>query len=106
MNSTDMSDSMPQTPTSGDLLRIERKVDRLAEAMEQLIRVEERQSNQGIRLGSLEKDLAATEAKLDAVDKKVDQWINRGIGVWAVAVSLWAFIQYAESHGWITLGVK
>jgi hypothetical protein len=30
---------------------------------------------------------------VNRVDRKVDQWVNRGIGVWAVAVVLFAVMQ-------------
>jgi Mg2+ and Co2+ transporter CorA len=100
------SDFTPMDSSNSDLMRIERKVDKLTEAMQQLIRVEERQSNQGIRLGDCEKELITINARLEAVDKKVDQWVNRGIGVWALAVTLWALFEFATSHGLIALGVK
>ena len=81
--------------TMQDFARLEEKVDRLAAAIEKLVLIEERQATQGARLGALEQRCAANEAANLAVDRKVDQWVNRGIGVWAIAgvifalVSLW-----------------
>lgn len=109
MNSDLESTPMPLEPvsvTSADFNRLERKVDKMADALQQLVRVEERQTNQGVRIGETEKELVTLATKIDAIDKKVDQWINRGIGVWAVAVTLWAVFEFATSHGMILLGGK
>ena len=81
------------TPDTADLLRIERKVDRLSDAVEKLVLIEERQTTQGGRIGLVEQRLAALEASLQATDRKVDMWINRGIGVWALAATLFAILK-------------
>lgn len=65
--------------------RLESKVDRLTEAVQKLVLVEERQLTQGQRIGDVEKDIEAIKTKVELVDKKVDSWINRGVGVWAAA---------------------
>ena len=78
------------TPDTADLLRIERKVDRLSDAVEKLVLIEERQTTQGGRIGAIEQRVAACEASQQATDRKVDMWINRGIGVWALAATLLA----------------
>ena len=80
-------------PDTADLLRIERKVDRLSDAVEKLVLIEERQTTQGGRIGLVEQRLAALEASLQATDRKVDMWINRGIGVWALAATLFAILK-------------
>lgn len=80
-------------PESEDLLRIERKVDRLSEAVEKLVLIEERQTTQGGRIGLVEQRVAALEAKQDTTDRKVDMWINRGIGVWALAATGFAIFK-------------
>lgn len=76
-----------------DFRRLEQKVDRLTDAIQRLIIIEERQSTMGERIGSLESKTAVHETFLHRVDKKVDQWVNRGMGVWAVAVALLAMLQ-------------
>lgn len=81
------------TPDTADLLRIERKVDRLSDAVEKLVLIEERQTTQGGRIGLVEQRTAALEASLRATDRKVDMWINRGIGVWALAATLFAVLK-------------
>ena len=78
---------------SADVKRLESKVDKLTDAVMRLIVIEERQTTQGERIGSCETKLAATEVTVNRVDRKVDQWVNRGIGVWAVAVVLFAVMQ-------------
>jgi hypothetical protein len=69
--------------------RLEGKVDKLTEAITQLVRVEERQITQGGRIASLEDRATKTEANWQATDRKLDQWINRGVGVWGVVVAVW-----------------
>lgn len=69
--------------------RLEGKVDKLTDAITQLVRVEERQITQGVRLASLEERATKGEANWQATDRKLDQWVNRGIGVWGVVVLVW-----------------
>jgi hypothetical protein len=71
------------------LKRLDEKVDRLTEAITQLVRVEERQVSQGQRLVNLEARATTSEANWQATDRKLDSWINRGIGVWGVVVAVW-----------------
>jgi len=68
-----------------DLKRIEVKVDRLTEAIQKLIVFEERQNTQGERIGNCETNVAVHEKALHALERKVDMWINRGMGAWALA---------------------
>lgn len=76
------------------LQRLEDKVDKITEALNKLVLVEERQTNQGIRIGELEKEIAILKNTILVNDKKVDQWINRGIGVWAAAGVVFAIFQF------------
>jgi uncharacterized coiled-coil protein SlyX len=78
---------------SADFKRLESKVDKLTDAVMRLVLIEERQTTQGERIGACEAKIVATETTVHRVDRKVDQWINRGIGVWAVAVVLFAVMQ-------------
>jgi hypothetical protein len=77
-----------------DLKRIEEKVDKLGDAVGKLILFEERQANQGQRIGAVEQRVAVTETSISKVDSKVDKWINRGIGVWAVVAVLFTLAQF------------
>jgi hypothetical protein len=79
-------------------VRIERKVDQLREAITQLVRVEERQMSHGQRLGALEQDMASARAHGAETRSRWDSWINRGIGLWALAVTLWTI--------WLALGER
>lgn len=76
--------------TEQDFLRLESKVDRLTDAITQLVRVEERQITHASRLDTLEGDLKTTKEAIAAVDRKVDSWVNRGVGMWTVAMIAWA----------------
>ena len=79
--------------------RLEEKVDSLVVAVNRLILFEERQANQAIAI--LENQKAIKEvslmlsARIDKVEVRVGEtevklamWINRGIGVWAFALTL------------------
>lgn len=76
------------------LERLERKVDRLTDAVMRLVLIEERQSTQGERIGALEQRAAMIETATQKTERKVDQWVNRGIGVWALAVALFGILQF------------
>lgn len=71
------------------LQRLENKVDKLTDAVTQLVRVEERQINHGVRIGEVEHRLALTQNNVTQVEKKLDQWINRAVGLWSVAIVVW-----------------
>lgn len=80
--------------SSADIKRLEEKVDKLADAVGRLILFEERQATQGARIGECEKDVALAQQAVMRIERKVDQWINRGIGVWAAAVVVFALVQF------------
>jgi hypothetical protein len=58
--------------------------------------VEERLSNQGERIGRVEQRLAANESYTQKLDRRLEMWVNRGIGVWGLAVTLFALLQYGS----------
>lgn len=70
--------------TDSDFERLETKLDRLADAVSRLVVIEERQSSQGQRTGALEQRMSTVEEHSRNVDKKLDQWVNRGVGMWAI----------------------
>lgn len=87
------------TPVSQeDFNRLEAKVDKLTDAISKLILFEERQATQGERIGKCETKLAIVEQQVARVDVKVERWVNRGVGVWALAVSLFALIQFVSKY--------
>lgn len=80
--------------TDDDFKRLESKVDKLTEAVTRLVLVEERLSNQGERIGRVEQRISVTETAHNKLDNKVERWVNRGIGVWGLAVTLFALLQF------------
>lgn len=84
-----------QPATKEDLSRLEDTVKELASAVRQMILIDERQKIQGERIGELEKQNAAQAKELELLQRKVDSWINRGVGAWAVLAVMATLI------GWI-----
>ena len=87
---------MNMDTVSEDFKRLESKVDRLTDAIQRLILIEERQTTQGERIGKCETAIAVNENTVSRVDKKVDQWINRGIGVWGAALLVFTLVQFGS----------
>jgi hypothetical protein len=80
--------------TDDDFRRLESKVDKLTDAVSKLILFEERQATQGERIGNVEVKLGIHDATLLRVDRKIDQWVNRGVGVWAAAAVVFSLVQF------------
>ncbi len=80
--------------TDDDFRRLESKVDKLTDAVGKLILIEERQATQGVRIGAVEAQLRVQDAMLQRVDRKIDQWVNRGVGIWAAAAIVFSFVQF------------
>jgi len=80
--------------TDDDVKRLENKLDKLTDAVGKLILFEERQATQGLRLGGVETKIEVHGVHLQRIDKKVDQWVNRGIGVWAAAAIVYSAVQF------------
>jgi len=82
--------------TDDDFRRLESKVDKLTDAVGKLILFEERQATQGERIGSMEGKISVHDVHLQRIDKKVDQWVNRGVGVWAAVAIVFALVKYLD----------
>ena len=82
--------------TDDDFRRLESKVDKLTDAIQRLILIEERQSSQGERIGKCEASIAVHDQAIHKTDRVMQQWINRGIGVWAAAVVLFTLVQFGS----------
>ncbi len=80
--------------TDDDFKRLEAKVDRLGEAIQKLILVEERQATQGVRIGAVEQRISSIETAHNKLDRKLEMWVNRGIGAWGLAVTLFAILEF------------
>lgn len=76
-----------------DFRRFEKKLDQLGEAISKLVLVEERQSNQSTSIIELRKDIEANRLAIDKIEKLVQQWINRGIGVWGLAITIFSLVE-------------
>jgi hypothetical protein len=79
-----------------DFRRLEGKVDKLSDAVMKLVLVEERLANQGERIGRVEQRIVAVETDIGKTDKMVHMWVNRGIGVWSLAIALFALVQFGS----------
>jgi hypothetical protein len=74
-------------------------VDELVTKLDQLTRIDERQVNQSEKFAKLEKDMVALCQRAEDTEKKLEQWINRGIGAWLLVILLWAlFKTVVEAH--------
>ena len=58
--------------------------------------LEERQMNMSIRIGAVEQKVFVVETALQDNDRKIDQWVNRGMGAWAVLTLVWAMFQFGS----------
>lgn len=83
-------------PSANDFRRLEDKVDKLTDAVMRLVLVEERQSNMNERISVAEQKIATNDASLVKIDAKVERWINRGIGAWAVAAVLFTMVEFGS----------
>jgi len=75
------------------LHRLESKVDKLTDAVMRLVLIEERQVTQGERIDAVETQLSAHRGSLLELERRVDKWINRGIGAWGLAIALFAALE-------------
>lgn len=85
-----MSDGTNFTVNRDDFVRLVGKVENIEAELKTIILLQERQINQGERIGTLEQRVAADEAITAKIDRQLTSWINRGIGVWSLAVALFA----------------
>jgi hypothetical protein len=76
-----------------DFKRLERKVDEVHNQLTTIIRLEERQTGHGKRIGDIETQLGVLGTKIEAVDQGLRQWVNRGLGVWAAAIGVFTLVQ-------------
>lgn len=87
---------MPDDPVSkSDFQRLERKVDQLHDDYRAIILTQERQAEQGKRIGELEQRMKSDEDVTKKVSEELKSWINRGIGVWIAAIAVWTITNSA-----------
>ena len=84
----------PNMNELGPISRLEIKVDALTTAVNRLVLFEERQAVQALAIIENTRfidDMSnKISGRLEHVEKKLDMWINRGLGVWAFAIALFA----------------
>lgn len=76
-----------------DFKRLESKVDKLTDAVMRLVLIEERQSTQAERISKIEADITVLTVANQKTERMLHMWINRGVGVWALAVALFTIFQ-------------
>lgn len=82
-----------------DFTRLEKKMDRMAEAIGKLVLVEERQSNQKVEIAELHKDVEANRVAIERTDRLLQQWIQRGIGAWVVVTLVATLVGFVLTRG-------
>jgi hypothetical protein len=90
----DLTDSGPvplyQDATQVGLARLERKVDKITTILNKFILFEERQANQREEIDGVHESIRALVTRVDVIERKVDKWINLGVGGWTVIIVLWS----------------
>lgn len=81
-----------------DIRELKEQMTRLSQKLETMIRLEERQTDQGRRIGDIEKDLAALATRADIHERDDAAWKNRGVGIWLLAAALFGVYQVYLSH--------
>jgi hypothetical protein len=79
--------------TPDDTRLIHEKLDKLTEAVSRLVLIEDRQAAQNERMAALDRRLEVAEVEITKVDRKVDRWVQRGIGAYSLAATAFAVWQ-------------
>ena len=66
------------------LHRLEKKVDKVVDTLNNFIRLDERQTTQSIKIAEMQAEVLVIQKDLILLEKKVDKWINMAVGSWAV----------------------
>lgn len=85
--------------TETDLKRLEDKLDKLTDAVMRLVILEERQTHQTEQLAKLNETCAKQQIQINYVERRVDKWINRGIGAWGLACVLYTVVEFIIKRG-------
>jgi hypothetical protein len=79
-----------------DFRRLESKVDKLADAVQRLVLIEERQSTMGERIVIVEERVRNNEDAIHKVSAKLEKWVNRWIGVCGVIAILYSAFEVIQ----------
>jgi len=85
--------------TETDLKRLEDKLDKLTDAVMRLVILEERQTHQTEQIAKLGETCARQQTQINYVERRVDKWINRGIGAWGLACVLYTVVEVIVKKG-------
>ena len=85
--------------TETDLKRLEDKLDKLTDAVMRLVILEERQTHQTEQIAKLSETCARQQTQINYVERRVDKWINRGIGAWGLACVLYTVVELIVKKG-------
>ena len=80
--------------TPEDFSRLEGKVDKMADAVQKLILVEERQSNQKIELDKHEKEIHVLKESVSQLHSRVDKYTYFATGVTGVIVAMFEVARF------------
>jgi len=79
--------------TETDLKRLEDKLDKLTDAVMRLVILEERQTHQTEQIAKLNETCAQQQTQINYVDRRLEKWINRGIGAWGLASAVYLAVE-------------
>lgn len=74
------------------LVRIEKQLERLTEAVTRLVIIEERQRTTDTRLDKIDALLQKQDDRIQTNEKTISRFFNIGMGAWATAMMLWALL--------------
>ena len=76
-----------------DIQRLEAKLDKLTEAVMRLVILEERQTHTSEMLHTLQAKITVQDDLIRMHERKLEKWINRGIGAWGLVCVSWAILE-------------
>ena len=86
-------------PDDSSFARLEGKVDKLAEAIATLVRIDERQMAQASTLKELRAEIDAQDGRITDIEREVAKWVQRGIGLYAGLATLSAIVMAWLKYG-------
>ena len=86
-------------PDDTAFIRLEGKVDKLAEAIATLVRIDERQMAQAGTLKELRAEIDAQDARITDVEREVAKWVQRGIGLYGTLATISALVMAWLKYG-------
>ena len=72
--------------TPADFVRLEGKMDKMADAVEKLVLIEERQNNQTAKIEKMDGLIESLQASNARLHSRLDKFIYIGVGAWSILV--------------------